>query len=392
MTCCALLIVGLLAAAPEFEVQTAERAQSGRLTQLSAERVALLTTTGEVTLPTSQILAIQPRSAPAIKAEAPTAWVETLDGSLLYARQYAADGERATIALVDGQQLAISTRRIARVRFRAPQPETAAQWDEIARVGRTSDLIVLRKQNALDHLSGALGVVTADSVQFTSDGEKFDVKRAKLEGLAYALPANVEQPAAFCMVQHASGSVANVAQAELDGDVIKLVTPAGLALRWPLDTLVAIKFKATYLSDLKPEAVRHAPFVSLDGSASATAAKFYRPRMDMGWNDEPLRLGTRLYSKGLAIAAQTELNYRLPDAFGKLQATVGIEPSRTERGRVRLVVTGDDRILYDEVIAGREPRPLLVELTGVRRLKILVDFAGNEVGDRVILGDARLLK
>jgi hypothetical protein len=61
---------------------------------------------------------------------------------------------------------------------------------------------------------------------------------------------------------------------------------------------------------------------------------------------------------------------------------------------VRLVVTGDDRVLFDQIIsATHPPLDLDVEITGVRRLRILADFGDDlDVADYLNLCEARLTK
>jgi hypothetical protein len=58
------------------------------------------------------------------------------------------------------------------------------------------------------------------------------------------------------------------------------------------------------------------------------------------------------------------------------------------------VIRGDDRVLLDQVIKGSDP-PLEIDLdiVGVRRLAILVDFGDNQdIADHLDLCEARVVK
>ena len=62
---------------------------------------------------------------------------------------------------------------------------------------------------------------------------------------------------------------------------------------------------------------------------------------------------------------------------------------------VQLVISGDGKILFDGEIKGREPpRPLDLDVVGVRDLEILVDFGSDvsDIGDHLDLVDAKLIR
>jgi hypothetical protein len=65
-----------------------------------------------------------------------------------------------------------------------------------------------------------------------------------------------------------------------------------------------------------------------------------------------------------------------------------------DRGHVRLIVRGDGRILFDAALSGRDPpQPLQINIEGVRRLTILVDYGEDlDVADHLDLANARISK
>ncbi len=143
---------------------------------------------------------------------------------------------------------------------------------------------------------------------------------------------------------------------------------------------------------MKPESAVWTPY--LGASASAASSAFYRPRTDRALEGGPLRVGGKKYAKGLALHSRTELVYRLPEKFSRFQATAGIDDGVRGAGHVRLLVVGDDRTLLDELIAGKDPpRQLDLDIQGVHRLKITVDYGEDlDVSDHLDLCEARILK
>ncbi len=61
----------------------------------------------------------------------------------------------------------------------------AKDWARSSRATGPADLLVVRKQGALDYLEGVLGDVDDEIVHFELDGDPIPVKRPKVEGLIY---------------------------------------------------------------------------------------------------------------------------------------------------------------------------------------------------------------
>ncbi len=230
----ALILSAVMAAGPEFEAPgIAGPSVVGSLVELSADHVILKTPAGPKDV-ASQATELVARPASAAPAEKPTAWVELIDKSLLACRQFTTGGGQAQLELVDGRKLAVPIRSIASVRFFDPASATQDAWSEIEKAARTGDTLVIRKQDVLDYLSGNVGDFTAETAQFTVDGEKVDVKRRKIAGLLYAQSPDRELPPAVCTLVDASGSRIEAARISLVGDRVQLASPAGLELAWPM--------------------------------------------------------------------------------------------------------------------------------------------------------------
>jgi hypothetical protein len=299
------------------------------------------------------------------------------------------------LELLNGQKLSIALRSIAAVRFFDQASSSQEQWNEIEKSARTGDTLVIRKQDVLDYLSGNLGDVSAEIAQFAVDGEKVDVKRRKIAGILYSSAPVADLPATVCTLVDVAGSRIEAATITLSADRAQLVSPAGATIALPMMAVTKIVLaKVQYLSDLVPESVVRVPFVGAERTLTQAARLFYSPRFNRPSQSHELSLLGKSYVKGLAIQSRTELVFRLPGKFRSFRALAGIDDAVRPEGNVKLQIFGDDRPLFQGQITGRDRQavPLDLDLRGVNRLKIVVDFNGDEVSDHLDLCEARILQ
>ena len=422
----AILVAILMTAAapPQFEVRTLDgQTLVGRLTELTADRLTIESADSRVSLETQRVLAVSARQEATVARPISGIVVELHDGSVILGRQFVAHGAQAKITLPSGDVLELATGIVRTVQSAAGiRHAQRAEWTRLVGRKAEGDLLVVQKDQAIDYHEGVLHDVTEDAIQFELDGELLPVKRSKVYGFAYRHRAEAELPPALCRITDAAGSKWSVRSLELPSPfgrgaggegktpadrphphplplgegTMHWTTPAGLSVARALDQIVQIDFsggKIVYLSDMKPEEVRWTPYFDA-GKPPSAVAQFYAPRCDRNFDGGPLQLGNTQYRKGLALHGRTELVYRLPDRFSRFLAMVGIDDAVRPGGKVRLVVRGDGRELLDAVVAGSDaPRSLNLDMTGVRRLTILVDFGDSlGTGDYLFLCNARLSK
>ena len=94
------------------------------------------------------------------------------------------------------------------------------------------------------------------------------------------------------------------------------------------------------------------------------------------------------------MRSRTELIYRLTDKFRAFHALVGIDDRVRDRGNVDLRILGDNKELFSKRITGRDdPLPIALDIQGVRRLTIVVDFGEeSDIADHLNLCNARITK
>ena len=155
-----------------------------------------------------------------------------------------------------------------------------------------------------------------------------------------------------------------------------------------------------YLSALEPYKVTVTPRFASAVLGGLANRLIYQPAINKSLSGNQLSLpaqvsgGPRQYfDNGLALHSRTEMIYRIDEGeYGRLQGLAGIDPDLRQQGSVRLVIQGDDKSLLDTGIGpGDSPVPIDVNVEGVRRLIILVDYGDTlDAGDHLNLCEIRL--
>lgn len=396
---------------------------TGELREWKDAGIAVKTPVGDQQIALDQLVSVR-KTSPSPTA-APTAEsggiAELSDGTALPIRSATVNGSKAQLKLnlpgspvaateVDSLELPVA--QLAAFRFRTLDETLTAQWDEIRNLKSANDILVVIKRDgkSLDYVEGVVGNVGADKIEFKLDGESNQVDRAKVAGILYHHVDRPKTADQHLVVKSNAGLQVNVAKAELAGGQLIVTTTGGAKLRLPIDAVDLFDFsagKVMYLSDIAAASQKWTPIVGLPSGLSL-AAEYGQPRLDRSAFGGPLTLliqdkdnqatgalGTpRPFNKGLAIRSRTEMVYRLPPGFNRFVATAGIDPAARASGSVRLSIFADDRpLLETEVVGTGQPQPIDVEITGAKRLKILVDFGQNlDAGDWLNLCDAKIVK
>ncbi len=99
--------------------------------------------------------------------------------------------------------------------------------------------------------------------------------------------------------------------------------------------------------------------------------------------------------KGLSIHSRSLLVFRLTEPLPQADGRGGHrQPPAADAAMCVLVINGDDEELFRQTISGKDPPvPLDLNIEGVRRLEILVDFGETlDVADHLNLCNARIVK
>ncbi len=394
-----LLLAGLLAAG-DFEVQTltGER-ESGKLTALSAEQLVLETTSGPKTFPLAGLAAVVQRDAEEVEGFKADTWIELIDGSLLAVKDFVVQGGTSRFQMAAPGAPEVSAKAIRAIHFTRPsdrEAKLAKQWEDISQSKAAGDVLITRKDGALDYHEGIEGDIDKDTCKFEIDKDVVAVRRSKVEGIIFFHPAAAELPEGVGEVSLADGTRVTMRGVTIGGGVLKLTTPAGISLELPVAPVERFNFatgKIAFLSDLEPESTNYAPYLGFKEDVPSVR-DFYQVRRDLGFGQRPLQLGGKTYPKGLELPSRTTLTYKLPGRFQSFRTMLGIDDSVRETGNIRLAIKGDGKTLWQGDVRGSEPpRELELKIAGVKRLEIVADYGEDlDIGDRLIMADARVTK
>jgi hypothetical protein len=393
----------------DVEVETLAGGRiTGAIAAISAEEITVRTAEGERKLPTAEVSRVAFPDAPA-KDPKPAAWIELVDGSRLIATELSRTKNKLTFKSPLDAAGAIATtlegRDVRSVRFQAADDTVLDRFAEIADKKITGDQIVIRRgAKTVDSLAGIVRDITAEAVQFEIDGELRPVPMKRVFAVVFYQPVGRDLKRSACVVTDAAGMKLPAAALKLVDGKITITTPAGLEFERPLDALARIDFaaaKTMFLGDLKPESVEYTPLVG--EKASDELRELFQPRVDRALFGGALQLPREekgqlapawIYARGIAIHSRTKLVYRLPREFRSFTAIAGIDSRVRPAGNVRLTIEGDSKQLYSAAVTGKGAATALsLDLTGVKRLTIFVDFGEDlDVADHLNLCDAKLVE
>ncbi len=198
------------------------------------------------------------------------------------------------------------------------------------------------------------------------------------------------------MVVVADGSRLQIQRVELADGKLKLETPLGTSHEVPLEDVIRFDFssgKIAFLSDLEPESAEYTPLVGFDRRRRGCWS-FTRIAATQASSAIRCALPAASFTRGSRWPAAPRWCTSCPSKFRLFRATAGIDDATRDTGSVRLEISGDGRRLWQGDVRGTEPpQDLELDIAGVKRLEILVDYGdGLDVGDRLDLGDAQVTK
>ena len=183
-----LLLAAVVSQAPQVELETLKgERQAGKLARLSSEEVSLEGTAGLQSLKTADVLEIRFPEVPAAKPEspAPPVLLSLGDGSRIEGTAATATGRTIQVATSRLGSVAFPSASVVSLRLSTADPKLEAAWAALLDKDRKKDLLVIRKGEVLDYLSGVVGDIDDQTVKFLLDQDEIPVKRDKIYGIIY---------------------------------------------------------------------------------------------------------------------------------------------------------------------------------------------------------------
>ena len=371
---------------------------AGNISALNSQEITLTDKSGDTQHALDQLQSIV-FTHPAAPAKDATTLITLHGGSRFHAKSITLTGDKCTVVIGNAQSFICRADSVRDIQFKSLTDEALQQYKQIITAESAEDILIVQRQSgAIDQLEGIVEAIDGEFVTFNFGGDKIPVEITKLAGIRLVDPVNKDTAKSLCRLTDTLNNVWQVSQLELklEDQQLQAKTCTGESLTLKLSELSRLDFASNnilYLSDITPEAVEWTPFLS-GNLIRKRLSKVYEPRMDISVDGTPLMVGTESYSKGISIHSRTVMSLRLPDTYSKLQMDIGIDPSMNGRGHVELTILGDNKQLFQDFVTGSDkPRTLDVNIAGVRRITIKVDYGKNlDIGDQLNMGNARVLK
>lgn len=372
---------------PQVDVATLNGQQkTGELVSVDAKEWKLRVNGREESIAASDILTATWPPATA-KLEAAPFELKLIDGSKLAVTQATLEGDWLTVesASLGKQKLARTT--IASLRLGAPAGPIEQSWADLSQRDKKQDMLVIRKNDVLDFVEGVVGKITATDVQVLLDGEPVTVKREKVFGVVvYQRATSNQKPVGSLELMNGDKLFAR--SVVLANGQFQVTLPTGGEASVPLTQVRRVDFslgKLTWLGDLKPRDMKH-DFILMDGLPEYG--------VDRSLLGERLRVGDKFFDRGVWIHSKTRLKYRLEGDYSRFQAWMGIQSSHTGNVHVEFLADGQKLLAADVVAGAKAPQRVDLDLKGKFVLEVVVDYGddGDDIGDHLTLGDARLTK
>jgi hypothetical protein len=371
---------------------------AGSISALNSQEITLTGKGGDTQHALDQLQSIV-FTHPAAPAKDATTLITLHGGSRFHAKSITLTGDKCTVVIGNAQSFICRADSVRDIQFKSLTDEALQQYKQIIAAESAEDILIVQRQSgAIDQLEGIVEAIDGEFVTFNFGGDKIPVEITKLAGIRLVDPVNKDTAKSLCRLTDTLNNVWQVSQLELklEDQQLQAKTCTGESLTLKLSELSRLDFASNnilYLSDITPEAVEWTPFLS-GNLIRKRLSKVYEPRMDISVDGTPLMVGTESYSKGISIHSRTVMSLRLPDTYSKLQMDIGIDPSMNGRGHVELTILGDNKQLFQDFVTGSDkPRTLDVNIAGVRRITIKVDYGKNlDIGDQLNMGNARVLK
>jgi hypothetical protein len=259
--------------------------------------------------------------------------------------------------------------------------------------GGESDRLLLENG---DKLAGMIHSITHQTIELESEVGTARIELAKVDAILFnpALREQTPPPLRGTVVGFQDGSWFTARAIQTTGvgsnglTTVRLTSSGGWTAEAAQEDVVLLQplgGRIEYLSDLPARSYKHVPF--LDRS--------WPYRRDRSATAGLLRWDDRVYPKGVGMHSASRLTYALESDHKRFQAEIALDATAGSRGSVvfRVFVDNQQRFASPVVRGGDRPLPISVNVTGGKRLSLIVDFAEHgDLLDRANWLNARLVK
>jgi hypothetical protein len=318
------------------------------------------------------------------------------DGGLLLADVLGADKDRLDVDTELFGRLKLPLEHLAGVIYRLPGAvrERDRLIDRLASAPGDSDRLLLENG---DELAGTLEAIDDKFAKLQAEAGPANVELTRIEAIVFnpQLKSKLDEKSPRTWLGFNDGSrllaksISPLPKGEGQGvraEQALQFSSFNQTVKTSSKNLVFLQpltGRAAYLTQFKPTDYRHVPYLSIAWPYGT----------DRNVEGGFLRVGGRLYLKGIGLHSAARLSYELPPGVKRFQAEAAIDDSAAHGSvRFRVFLDGKEKFTSPTVRSGMAPVPIEVDLSGGKRLDLVVDFADRaDVQDWADWLDARVI-
>lgn len=362
----------------------------GRLLALSLDRDVVLRVDvgGERELPAADVVKISfasPASPPPAAGGAID--LALVGGDRLFGALGRSAGETVRFETTDAGSLDLPLDIVAGLTTKLAAKEPHRRSADALRTGpRPVDDRVLLTNG--DVVGGFVTALSSESITIdATDGTRTIPLNLVVAARFAAQPPKAAERQFAVLTMH-SGARLTVAELTLAGSAVQARLPAGPDVTIDAERIASIDISGgrwEWLSRLEPASIEHTPMLDLDFALT-------KDRNVVGG---PLMIAGQRFERGLGVHSRSRLIYELSGGYREFVVSFGVDDDSGPLAcvDVRILVDGAPRVEENDVRPGKLLGPHRINLTGAKRLELLVDFGQNgDLQDRFDWVDAALVK
>ena len=217
------------------------------------------------------------------------------------------------------------------------------------------------------------------------DGVRLEIAdEVKTVPLRLAVAARLVHPPAqasqgpHAIISLVDGQRLTVAALEWSGGKVKARRSTGETVEPAADQIRSVAFQGgrwEWLSAKVPSSSQQVAMLSME----------WKHMLDRNVLGGPLRVAGGRYERGIGVHSKSVLEYDLDGAYREFVTSFGMDDNSGRGANVKVVilVDGQQRFERADVVAGVLHGPVRVDVSGARRLELVVDFGLNgDIQDR----------
>lgn len=271
-----------------------------------------------------------------------------------------------------------------------PDPKKSWRADRKGESKTEDSAYILTKDGNVQRVTGEVVGINDKSLLFHYQDQEREVSLDRVVGLVlHKNRLKTKTNLALQSLVSLIGSTQIPGRVQLEkGSVVVIKMPWGDQLSLSKDYLGTIKTlnaRSLPLTKLIPETVTQVPFFN----------QVYPYQVNKSFSGLPLNIGNHVFQEGLCVHSKTELVYSLEKNFDKFDTFLGLQKGSGQLGNVAVRIVADGKTLYEkqEFTITTQQKPLSLDISGCQTLTLIVDFGkGQDVGDRFVWGDPRLIR